>query len=192
MKTLETLSRKTRRAAHLAAAVATARAWRRAPPRPLHARALFAPTPNPPPRPMVPLVQASGLPPLIRSPPRGATQTVLSRRASVRGGRCGAAHGPFDLLDTAGTARTDASFDRRDLLLFSRLGGRSCTAPGGQRLCSHRARSRMHQGVRGSEVGGHRRTCRCRPMLRVLEPVRDELELPVSRLQKRQMVTSTR
>ena len=117
---------------------------------------------------------------------------VLSRLASVRGGRCGAANDPLDPLDNAGTARTDASFDSRDLLLFSRLGGRFCTAPGGQRLCSHRARSRMHQGVRGSEVGGHRRTCRCRPMLRVLEPVRDELELPVSRLQKRQMVTSTR
>ena len=39
----------------------TARAWR-ATPRPLHARAIFAPTPDPPPRPMVPLVQASGLP----------------------------------------------------------------------------------------------------------------------------------
>ena len=54
---------------------------------PLHARALFAPTPNPPPRPLVSLVQASGSPLRTQSPLRGATRIMLSRRASVRGGR---------------------------------------------------------------------------------------------------------
>ena len=43
---------------------------------------------------------------------RFRSPTVLSRRASVRGGRCGAANGPFSSLDTARTVRIDASFDR--------------------------------------------------------------------------------
>jgi hypothetical protein len=215
-------------------------------------------------------------PPFPRKPLR--SPNVLSGHASVCGGRCGAANGSFDLLDTAGAARTDASFDRRDLLLFSRLGGRSCTAPGWQRLCPyhggrhvrgrpgdnqprglhggdrrrecrhwetrtwdgdlsilpsqtegvphpvlpgiirlllrlfqhsrnrkwhghrlhwlykpvyplhrwHRATSRLHLGVRRIGLVGHRRTGGYRQMLRVLESVRDRLQLPVSRLQKRQ------
>ena len=73
--------------------------------------------------------------------------------ASVRGGRCAAANGPSDLLGTAGTAGTDAPFDRRGPA-FSCLGGRSCTAPGGQRRfvhsipqhepSNHRARREYH------------------------------------------------
>ena len=131
-----------------------------------------------------PSIRAPGAAPAVSAAPhrlrRQRCPNVLSRRA-VRGGRCASASGPFDLLDTAGTARTDASFDSRDLLLFSCLGGRSCTAPGGQRLCSHRARSRMHHGVRGRGLGGHRRTCGCRQMLQVLENVRAGFQLPVSR-----------
>ena len=112
VKTLETLSRKTRRAAHLAAAVATARAWRRAPPPPPACARTLRTHPQPAPSPDAAVGAGLGFASAYRSPSRGATQTVLSRRASVRGGRCGAANGPFDLLDTAGTARIDASFDR--------------------------------------------------------------------------------
>ena len=65
-------------------AAATARAWQ-ATPRPLHARALFAPTPNPPPRPFVALVQVSGLPP--HTVCRRHWPNHAERRASVRGGR---------------------------------------------------------------------------------------------------------
>ena len=143
-----------------------------------------------------PSIRAPGAAPAVSAAPhrlrRQRCPNVLSRSASVRGGRCASASGPFDLLDTAGTARTDVSFDSRDLLLVSCLGGRSCTAPNGQRLCSHRAIFLMHHGVRVSGAGGHRRTCGCRQMLQVLEPVRVGFQLPVSRLQKRQMDTSTR
>ena len=64
---------------------ATARAWR-ATPRPLHARAHFAPTPNPPPRPFVALVQVSGLPPHTRSHTM-CKPNHAERHASVHDGR---------------------------------------------------------------------------------------------------------
>ena len=78
--------------------------------------------PQPAPSPDAAVGAGLGFAAVYRSPPPGATHTVLSRRASVRGGRCGAANGPFDLLDTAGTARTDASFDRLTSCGNPRLG----------------------------------------------------------------------
>jgi len=82
--------------------------------RPLHARAPSAPTPNPTPLARWGAVGRTFL--ACRRAPeshlRFRSPTVLSRRASVRGGRCGAANGPFSSLDTARTVRIDASFDR--------------------------------------------------------------------------------